>query len=585
MRLNRITNWTVVMAAVFSTLLGLVALVGWHTHNIVFIQIFPQFAPMQYNTALCFLLCGLGLFAFVFDQSLAGVLLGGIVGAVGILTLSEYIFGINLGVDQLLMKAYLTTRSSQPGRMAPNTAFCFVNVGLIFLTCRLTQFRMRLFAGWILGSLVISAGFIALLGYAAGIETAHSWGHFTDMAPQTALGFLILGIGMIAFVQHQAEKSTQRGIQWFPVIVTLSFIMAALFLWNALKRQEDVHIRRTIELGSTAVKKEFEEVMESRVLSLNRMAGRWETRGGTPEKEWRSDAENYVRDNPDYQAVGWVNPAFEVRWIIPLEGNEKAVGVNLGLEERRRTALKQAQDKNETTVTHAIDLVQGGKGFVVYVPPFPDKGFDGFISGVFRVQQFVETILNEDTLSRYSIEIFDGEENIYSHSIPQAKKGQTSEIKINLRGVVWRMRIGLNPEYLQKLGSPLKTVTLIFGIVMSVLLGLTTYLIQLVRFRAGGLKELNQKLKNEIGERQGIEVSLELRAKELKSQRTAALNIMQDAEEARKRTEEAEDQLKGKCHEFETLNKIMMGREERILKLKEQVRELEAQRVAKIPGS
>ncbi len=44
-----------------SAVLGLTVLLGWHTHNITLIQVFPAFVPMQYNTALGFILCGLAL--------------------------------------------------------------------------------------------------------------------------------------------------------------------------------------------------------------------------------------------------------------------------------------------------------------------------------------------------------------------------------------------------------------------------------------------------------------------------------------------------------------------------------------------
>ena len=42
-------------------LLGLVVIVGWYTGNRTLIQVLPQFVPMQYNTALGFVLSGAAL--------------------------------------------------------------------------------------------------------------------------------------------------------------------------------------------------------------------------------------------------------------------------------------------------------------------------------------------------------------------------------------------------------------------------------------------------------------------------------------------------------------------------------------------
>ena len=108
-----------------SALLGVVVLFGWYTQNITLIQIHPTFVPMQYNTALGFLLCGIGILSASFNLNRVAIVCGGTVCAVGVITLAEYVFGVNLGIDQLLMEHYITVETSSPGRMAPNTALCF----------------------------------------------------------------------------------------------------------------------------------------------------------------------------------------------------------------------------------------------------------------------------------------------------------------------------------------------------------------------------------------------------------------------------------------------------------------------------
>ena len=57
------TSWpyvVVIMSGGFCVALGLMALVGWHTHNLTLIRALPASAPTYYNTALGFLLCGAG---------------------------------------------------------------------------------------------------------------------------------------------------------------------------------------------------------------------------------------------------------------------------------------------------------------------------------------------------------------------------------------------------------------------------------------------------------------------------------------------------------------------------------------------
>ena len=116
----------IISIAGLCTMMGLIVLIGWYTNTIEFIQVLPTFVPMQYNTALGFLLAGVGLLASFKDKETLGKIIFSIVGTIGFLTLLEYLVGIDLGIDELFMKHYITVETSHPGRMAPNTALCFL---------------------------------------------------------------------------------------------------------------------------------------------------------------------------------------------------------------------------------------------------------------------------------------------------------------------------------------------------------------------------------------------------------------------------------------------------------------------------
>ena len=95
---------TLIMAGGVSAILGLLVIIGWHSHSISLVQIHPSLAPMTYNTALAFLLAGLGFLATTFRLPVFTTLCGALVFSIGLLTLAEYLSGSGLGIDQLFVQ-------------------------------------------------------------------------------------------------------------------------------------------------------------------------------------------------------------------------------------------------------------------------------------------------------------------------------------------------------------------------------------------------------------------------------------------------------------------------------------------------
>ena len=126
--------------------LGLVVVIGWHAGNRTLVQVMPQFAPMQYNTALGFILCGSSLLLLIFHRSRWAAVAGYLAALIGCLTLVEYTAHVDLGIDEFLMDHGITVATSHSGRMAPNTALCFTFVGLAVLSAETLWTFLREFS-------------------------------------------------------------------------------------------------------------------------------------------------------------------------------------------------------------------------------------------------------------------------------------------------------------------------------------------------------------------------------------------------------------------------------------------------------
>ncbi len=235
---NKLLLVTAISAGGISGILGLMVLFGWYTHNITLIQVLPAFVPMQYNTALGFLLCSSGILSQAFEHKRLAMAFGGTGAALGFLTLMQYVSGADFGIDQVVMKHYITVETSHPGRMAPNTALCFSLSGLALVI--MNKISKRFYISGVLGSIIMALGTIALAGYISKIETAYGWGNLTRMAVHTSTGFIMIGTSIFMLSWHEEKLEDIKILPKWIVFSSGVFITTfTVALWQALMAQTD----------------------------------------------------------------------------------------------------------------------------------------------------------------------------------------------------------------------------------------------------------------------------------------------------------------------------------------------------------
>ena len=168
---------------------------------------------MAFNTALCFVVTGAALVAV--SRRTWGWL--AVVGAgldviMGTLVLAQYALGRSLGVDDLFVDARIDgVVSSTPGRMAFNTAVCFVlaGVGLAALGRGWPWPRQAPTVAAATGSLIAAVAVLSLFGYIVAVSAAYSWLSETAMAFPTGALMLLVALGLVTL----AWRVDPRG-QW-----------------------------------------------------------------------------------------------------------------------------------------------------------------------------------------------------------------------------------------------------------------------------------------------------------------------------------------------------------------------------------
>ncbi|RUT05510.1 hypothetical protein DSM106972_035170 [Dulcicalothrix desertica PCC 7102] len=199
-------------SSIFAFLVGWIVLIGWNFNIAVIKTGAIETATMKANTAVCFILAAISLWFLPSKKKIATACAIAVL-AISTLTLSQYLWDFNIGIDELFFRdAPLSSATSHPGRMGLNTALNFILLGAALLLLYTNEKRIK---SWKLNAIALAQGLAtiaflialqALIGYAYGVRVFYQLSIYTtSMAPHTALAFIVLCIGLL-FV------STNRGI-------------------------------------------------------------------------------------------------------------------------------------------------------------------------------------------------------------------------------------------------------------------------------------------------------------------------------------------------------------------------------------
>jgi diguanylate cyclase (GGDEF)-like protein len=105
-------------------------------------------------------------------------------------------------------------------------------------------------------------------------------------------------------------------------------------------------------------------------------------------------AENLLHEETQLRNIAGA-PGLVISLMYPLEGNEKALGLDYRNDERQREAALRARDSRELVLAGPVELRQGGLGFVGRFPVFLDRNrpaetFWGVVAAVIDVQKLYE---------------------------------------------------------------------------------------------------------------------------------------------------------------------------------------------------
>jgi PAS domain S-box-containing protein len=188
------------IASLITIVVGFLVIYGWIFNIPLFKSVIPGITSMKFNSANCFVLAGIAM--YILDGRLisprfrliAKICSWGIL-IIGLLTLSEYIFGWNIGIDELLMKGDAKgINTSSAGRMSLTNSINFIAISIIFLRLIKKQYFGFIKA---LMLIIIFSSALVVFNHLFGYSFLKYFYLLDPTALHSAILFILLSIGIL----------------------------------------------------------------------------------------------------------------------------------------------------------------------------------------------------------------------------------------------------------------------------------------------------------------------------------------------------------------------------------------------------
>lgn len=303
--------------------------------------------------------------------------------------------------------------------------------------------------------------------------------------------FALFLVGMTLHRTETIEWMAGEGKYTISVGVFFLLAVGSYTAYRSLEQAELTHVRDRVQDEVTKIGLLLNSQVNDRLLAIKRMSQRWRTAGGTSQALWQADARNYIKQLGGLKALEWVDSTHHIRWVEPLAGNEHVIGLNVLRGSRSATALRRAPGRDAATVTPPLTLAQGYTAFLAYQPLMVDERFDGFIVGVFAVEEFFRSAISAETAASYALAVEYEGRTYFSNGVPANL--QQPEFGIEHRFLLndkqWVLRLVPTRQLVASQRGALPIAVLIAGMLIAVLSAISLRYILVSRLKSARLAE------------------------------------------------------------------------------------------------
>ena len=523
------------LLAVCIVVMGGAVMTGWYIQYSPLVQINATFAPMQFNTALCFFLSGLSI--LLISRNLLpsfSKLLATIVFLISGLTFMEYLTNLGFHIDNAFVEPFITTKTTHPGRMAPNTALCFIVLSLA-LVARESRYQKVIFFSAALSLMVFVM--LSFTAYGMNSDNLYGMGTFSRMAIHTTFGFLFASISMLLLILTLKDQVKINKWDILPVISFTVLALLSIFSWNLTKEIENNKNKQNfiqlVQDSQNIIKERFALYQQSLLGGL----GLFNASDNVTLDEWKKyvAALNIDENLPGINGIGYIDyvrdtaldsylnyhientyddyknhpdtdflDKFIIRYSEPLALNKPAIGLDIGFEANRREAAEKSRDSAKPVLTRKIILVQDNvkrAGFLLLIPRYNSyksptsiqgrqENIVGWVYAPFISDKFLAGIEKKGG-NQIGFTIYDGHEEIKDNIIFNSQDHGLRDSSIydhrtqfTAAERTWTIRWYTTPSFFTKQGNSLDTIVFITGFLITLLITGSLFLLARINGQA-----------------------------------------------------------------------------------------------------
>lgn len=212
--------------------------------------------------------------------------------------------------------------------------------------------------------------------------------------------------------------------------------LCLLLLGGYVVRQAEQRVTQIQQVEAVGMLSQKRAELESRINSVLYLSSTLSTYIAVNPQEdmqrWYDISKEIVKEAPLVRNIG-LAPDNVIRFVFPLSGNEKALGLDYRKVSSQWPAVERAMKTGEMTLAGPVNLVQGGRGLIGRTPIFTLDGADsrywGLSSVVIDYDGLLESVGLAEQVGEFNIairgkdgageqgELFFGHEDTFSDAL------------------------------------------------------------------------------------------------------------------------------------------------------------------------